>query len=461
MKIDKNPPPDEGKLSPLHLPARDIYRGLLIYVVTLWLFTGIALCYFIIQGPIQHKVHLHGSLFCCGGYQFSDFTDLSLRVAHFGEPHLLTRTDFKLPYPDATPIPYPYPVPSIYAFLFFVRLFPHPLVAYLSFVVLLFFLATSLFALRVRRISSTWMPQVAIWSTLVAGFPLLFLLDRGNIEAVIWALVLAGLIAYTRNRMWLAAVLWSIAASMKIFPALLFILFLARRKYGIFVTAIILSGIISVLSLAGVGPTIHQAALDSARNAPFLVDNYILTRSLPQFDHSLFQAVKHIVHFGLAISGHLPQMRSAYEKALLVYNVVVVVGLVLLYWFRLRLLPVLNQFIAYIVLCVLLPYVSNEYTLIYMYMVCAAFLVFLLADVATGRSEIPASAIYGICFSCAVIFAPLAYLHLGGGFTRGIQFGGLLQTMFLMIIFVIALRFPMPSSLFGDLQSPPGKLAAR
>ena len=75
---------------------------------------------------------------------------------------MLSRTDIK--------VFYPYPVPSIYAFLFFIRLFPNPLAAYLTFVLLSFFVATCFFSLRVKRIAPKLLPQVAVWSTLLLGF---------------------------------------------------------------------------------------------------------------------------------------------------------------------------------------------------------------------------------------------------------------------------------------------------
>ena len=111
-------------------------------------------------------------------------------------------------------------------------------------------------------------------------------------------------------------------------------------------------------------------------------------------------------------------------------------------------MPLLNQFMAYVLLCVLLPYVSGDYTLVYIYLVWAAFLLFLLVDVATGRVRISRAAMNIILFSCAVTFAPLNYVEVG----RGFSFGAQVKTVFLVLILLTVLRVPMPSSLFGDLQ---------
>jgi hypothetical protein len=112
----------------------------------------------------------------------------------------------------------------------------------------------------------------------------------------------------------------------------------------------------------------------------------------------------------------------------------------------------LNQFIAYIVLCVLLPYVSGEYTLVHIYMAWGTFLLFLIDDVATAQVRIPYKAIRAILLSCAILFAPLAYLEITHNASLAFAFGAQVKTIFVIVILVTVLRVPMPSSLFGDLR---------
>jgi Glycosyltransferase family 87 len=438
-------------------PEADVYKGLRIYLVTFLVLTAFAWCIVGIRGAILHEPYPRNTLFFQPQVRFSDFLDLSERVPHWREPHVLSRTDIKTFYPY--PYPYPYPTPSFYIFVFFVRLFPHPLRAYLIFVLLSFLLATSFFSLRIRRATPKKLPQIAVWSTLFWGFPLQFLLDRGNIEAVIWVLILLGAVAYARNRMLPSAILWSIAASIKIFPGLLFMLFIARRKFGTFVVAIASTLAISLLALAGIGPTIHQAAMESSKSATFLMDKFITGREGTGFDHSLFQATKQLIYVGAwtyasGNKGVVPDTRQANERALRLYNIVIPLAAIVLYWFRLRRLPLLNQFIAYIILCVLLPYVSGDYTLAHVYIAWAAFLLFLLSDVATGKVRIPARSIHVILFSCAVAFVPLSYLEVTRSPNPTFACGAQVKTIFLIVILLTVLRVPMPSSLFGDLQLP-------
>ncbi|HEY3988418.1 MAG TPA: glycosyltransferase family 87 protein [Acidobacteriaceae bacterium] len=437
----------------------EVSKALRIYLVTLVALTAFAWCLVGIRGSILHEPYPRNTLFFLRQVRFSDFLDMYERVPYMGEPHVLSRTDIKtiLSYPW----PYPYPAPSFYVFVFFVRIFPfHPLRAYLIFALLSFLLATCFFSLRINRSTHKKLPQIAIWCTLLLGYPLQFLINRGNIEGVIWLLILLGIVAFARNRMLISALLWGLAASMKIFPGLLFVLFLARRRFGTFAFAVTATIAFSLLALAGIGPTIHQASVDSSKSATFLMQNYIVPHDYTGFDHSLFQAIKHAIYVGAWAREHgggvpiVIRTMPANRTALLVYNIVVPLAAILLYWFRLRRLPLLNQFIAYIVLCVSLPYVSGEYTLVHMYTAWAAFLLFLLDDVATGRVRIPAKAIRVILFSCAVIFAPLSYLLISSSNDRTLAFGPQVKTIFLFLILLTVCRFPMPSSLFGDLRLP-------
>ncbi len=427
-----------------------------MYVIALVAFTAFAWCVAGVRGHILHEPYPRNTVFFLPEVRFSDFTDLSERVFHMSEPHVLSRTDIKAIHPFVGP--YPYPAPSFYVFVFFVRLFPlHSLRAYLIFTVLSFLFATCFFSLRVSRSTHRKLPQVAIWSTLLLGFPLQFLIDRGNIEGVIWLLILMGLVAFTRNRMVISAIVWGLAASMKVFPGLLFVLILARRKFGTFAVGIAATVAFSLLALAGIGPTVHQAARESSRSAAFLKNSYIIPDDTAGFDHALFQAVKHVIYIAEAFDKHrtAPLIIStlpANRIALRIYNIVIPLGALLLYWFRLRHLPLLNQFIAYVVLCVSLPYVSGDYTLVHMYIAWAAFLLFLVDDVATGRVRIPAKVIHALLLSCVVLFVPLSYLEIAYDANLHFRFGAQVKTIFLLIILLTVLRFPMPSSLFDDLQ---------
>jgi hypothetical protein len=113
-------------------------------------------------------------------------------------------------------------------------------------------------------------------------------------------------------------------------------------------------------------------------------------------------------------------------------------------------MPLLNQLMAYLAMCILFPYVSGEYTLTYVYLIWGAFLLFLLEDVATARVQIPATSIYMILISCACLVGPLFYIQHNGH----LGYSGPIKALILLILLGTVLREPMPSSLFADLPLP-------
>ena len=57
--------------------------------------------------------------------------------------------------------------------------------------------------------------------------------------------------------------------------------------------------------------------------------------------------------------------------------------------------------------------------------------------------------------SCAVTVAPLSYLVLVNKVGQSFGFAAQVKTVFLALILWTVVRTPMPSSLFGDLQTLP------
>ncbi len=427
------------------------------YVLFLVALTVLAWSVSLVRTYILHEPYERSTLLAPEA-PFTDFTFLGHRLDHLGEADMLTRPDLGEPYP--------YPTPSIYAYLIFLRTFHHhifaALFAYLLFAASAFTLAACIFSKQLGRISSNRLPRLAVGVTLLTAFPVMIMIDRGNIEAVMWVLVILGLLAYLRKRFLTSAVLWAVVAAMKISPGILFALFLVRRKYMMIFVALTVAAGLAVLSLIQVGPTLHQAMVDSSRSAPYLVNTFMLGRHYPWFDESIFGAVKEVlsVHAYMTNGHHqLPQVLPVTRTALRIYNIVAPLGALLLYWFCLRRLPLLNQFIAYVVLFTILPQVSYEYKLVYIYLVWGVFFYFLLTDVVSGQVAIPARVINIMLLSCAVIFAPLSFLRVTYGVSM-LAFGGQIKLLLLLLILLTVCRVPMPSSLFGDLQLPAAKDAA-
>ena len=78
--------------------------------------------------------------------------------------------------------------------------------------------------------------QAALLPLTVAAmsFPIARLIHQGNIELVVWIFTATGVWAFMRGHENAAAVLWGLAAAMKLFPLVLLGLLLPRRHYRAF-----------------------------------------------------------------------------------------------------------------------------------------------------------------------------------------------------------------------------------
>ncbi len=433
---------------------RNVDRALRIYLVTLVALTAIALSVVAIRRYGFHQVYPRNTLLFLPEMQYSDFTGAAVRVEHFGEPDMMTRREFGGQGYEV----FPYPVPAVYSYLFFNKVFSNPLKAYLLAVLLSVFVAAGAFAVRLGRIAPRQkLPYVVVAVTLFTAFPLLYLLDRGNLEGLIWILLLLAIVCFYKKLYTATALLLAGAAAMKLFPALLFLLLLTRRKFWAFFAAILATAAFTLLAWTGVGPTIRQAALDSSKSGSMLKEQYIIgLRPLEiGWDHSLIAFAKQVAYLRFHLqhgSGGAPAgpiYIPGVSTAVIVYGVLSPLLFLLLYWFRLRTLPVLNQLISLLLLCILLPFVSNEYTLVHAYLAWGAFTLFVFQDLRTGNVKIPlwVPAAVLICF--AVIFSPQSYWVIG----QVSNLGGQLKMLALVILLFIVVKIPMPSSALGDLGS--------
>lgn len=80
-------------------------------------------------------------------------------------------------------------------------------------------------------------------------YPVLYALDRGNIETVILLLAFAFLALVVRERPLLAAVPLAVAASLKLTPLILVLVFVARRQWRAAALAVVLTALLTLIGL--------------------------------------------------------------------------------------------------------------------------------------------------------------------------------------------------------------------
>ena len=382
----------------------------------------------------------YNTILLFSGDRFSDWFNFLPRAAHFGEAGMLTRTDLSMLFP--------YPLPSLIPYVVILHLSSHPVRAYFIAAVLCFVVFAAIFSLYVQRtFKPAFMVQLTIWSTILVGYPGVFLVDRGNIEVFLWVLVVLGVVSFLRRWPYVAAICFALAGSMKIYPALLLLLFIPRKQYRAFIVGAVVLCSSTVGMLAFVGPTVGQAMHDLKPSADILRNFQILVlaRGGLRFDHSIFALWKQlvaVVNSGL-LHRSVDQVNDLHfyssEK---IYSVVAPLALLAVYVARIRKLPLLNQFISLMLCMLLIPFVSYDYTLVHLYTALGVLLVVFLQGPATDRQMKTISTLFILL---ALIFTPMSALarHL---------YGGQVKCLLMLASLWIVLAVPLPSVLFQDEQ---------
>lgn len=268
-------------------------------------------------------------------------------------------------------------------------------------------------------------------------FPLDFMIERGNIELIVWVVIFCGLGAFLYQRTYPAAVLLGVAAAFKIFPIIFCGLLFRRRTWRAFALALASAVALTLFALWFAGPTIKQAFIGFNGT----VASYQRHYSMPArpadvgMDHSLFALAKVVgVHLHLDISTWLTR-----------YYVIAGIGALALFFGRAIRLPLFNRVLFLTIMAVLLPPNSFDYTLVYLY---APWLMLVLAAISVHRSgAAPASErrliAYFLCF--VPLFAPFSlFVHHGN------RFGGQVQTLALLVLLALCLAFPVEDSLWRE-----------
>ena len=301
---------------------------------------------------------------------------------------------------------------------------------FIAFVLLTFFCAAVLF--RNSLIQRGLAPASALLfvSFALLSFPFWFELHQGNIEAVVWIFTSLGLCAFWSGRSWYAAILLGCAVAMKLFPIIFLALFLPKRMYRQFVSAVAVAGIATLASLWILCPDIGYSwhATLVAMNA---LQSYLLSsRSISMgFDHGMLSLIK------ICLPVALPA--AALQATIRVYLILTAFAGLALYALRIRHLPLANQMICLSVASVLFPPVSFDYTLLHL---CTPLALYTYAVLDARREErdcpprglTPAMALLAflLSFQSEIIW-------------HGVRVAGQCKALALLALLVLALRFPL------------------
>ena len=262
------------------------------------------------------------------------------------------------------------------------------------------------------------------------SFPIARLVVEGNVELALWILTAAGVWAYLKDSRGgddAAAVLWGLAAAMKLYPAVMLILFLPRGRWRAFALGVAAFAGATVLALWWLGPTMGVAWRGSIQN----VFGY---QGIRAGEWSLRELAAN--HSAFTLAKMLAMMTGlSLKKLTLPYYAVGAVAMGWAFFGKLWKMPEANQLLAVTAFMVLFPPVSYFHTLVHLY---APLLVLLLVAIRAERAGVSVAGLRGT----VMLFVPLFAAWTLFTFPRVYVFDGLVQAALLVALFGCALRFP-------------------
>lgn len=350
--------------------------------------------------------------------RFTDLTIYTQRFHYFHQENFFASPGF----------PFTYPAPIAVAYECFFFLGSYALTGFIIFCLAVFGTSAVWLGLAMRSRGAN--PQTTfsfLCICFLLSYPLWFLVDRGNLEAVSWLMVALGVFFYWKKKWYIAAMTLGVAASMKLFPLVFLGLLIGARKYRAFVCGIFSAIVATILSTWFVGPTFKIASSGIAQGLQYFQFQYALQVHKAEigFDHSLFAIVKELaVGFRMPNGNYPPLLLDSYLAA------ATLTGIGLFFW-KIKNLTRINQVMALTVSSILLPPVSSDYTLTYLYIPWALLV---LISVSRASTRIPGLIAHFACL--AFLMAPESYCMV-----HGIRFAGQLKAVVLVLLLALSLVF--------------------
>jgi len=328
-------------------------------------------------------------------------------------------------YPMFSPVAYPPFAAAVMAPLY---AFPIPELLYLLvsgawLAVLVGWVGRGLVRVGVAPATAVLMPL----SLVLISFPIERLVHQGNIEIVLWMLTALGVLAFLRGHDDAAAVLWGLAAAMKLFPLVLLVLLLPRRKWRAFAEGVATFVGATVWALWWLGPSVRVAwagtmvnvfRYQGARTAEWTLRELVA-------NHSLIEVAKIV-----AMIAHYPM-----DKLTLPYFAcgAAVMGAAL--FGKLWKMPVANQVLAVSTFMVMFPPISYYHALVHM---VAPLVLLGWIAIRAQQAGVRVRGLQGTMLLFVPLFAPFTLLTYPTVFV----YCGLVQALLLLVLFLCALEYP-------------------
>jgi len=265
----------------------------------------------------------------------------------------------------------------------------------------------------------------------ICSYPMIFTLDRGNFEGMLFSLVLLFWIFFEKKSYWISAVLLSMSIAFKGFPLVFIIFFFSRNKLKYLFGTLVLASAFTIIPLFTFqGGFIENAQyILSGNNFNNWIFDEFLSNSLGiQRGPSVFTLLKiTFIKFGLI--GFLDMAKVL--KLYFIFAISIFIFISIYVLSKEQALWKKASFLTFSI--ILLPHLSGDYKLIYIFIP----LIFFLSE---RHSDPQFASFFGIMF--ALLLIPKQYIFLNNILTdsgfRDVGIGVWLNPI-MMIMFLIAI----------------------
>lgn len=292
--------------------------------------------------------------------------------------NIFTATVGLNPYSSPVSVYFPFTFVVIYPFTFFIM-------KQLAFAVFLFIFMKYTISYIYRNMPSSDKLNNGLNTFIFTfiSYPFLFSLERGNVECLLFIFLSLFIYFYQKEEDLKSVIFLALAISMKLYPGVFCVLFVADKKYkNIFITAIMVS-MITLFSAAVLEGGVVNSFIGLKRNLELFNQAYILSNHGLQHNSSLYGVVKIMQ---LEISPGLQPLITYYSIIALVVFGFVAIYIIYkedVFWKRVALLTIST---------LLLPQVSFDYKLIHLFIPLMLFINYSKSS----KFDIPYAVMFGL-----------------------------------------------------------------
>ncbi len=239
--------------------------------------------------------------------------------------------------------------------------------------------------IRGAKNTITW---VFIFSLLT--YPLLFTLDRANLEGLVFIFLALFIYFYWRRHFMVSSIFLGAAIAMKVFPVVFLVLFLSDRKYKEMFAGIAAAVIFSAGALLALNGSFFKNLNEFLSTKNFdIYSAYLGPKHIVQRGVNIFSVLKiYLIHFKMIAKTDMTQLLNRYAELSVVFFAGLAAYVVFVekeFWKKVAIL---------VISMLLLPQLSGDYKLIHLFLP-----LFLFINAPKGRQDL----FYALAFGLLLI----------------------------------------------------------